>query len=556
MPGSLNPSDGPRPTASDAEKAVWKALETRLPTGWTAWHSLKIRNPAGYLGEGDFVLAHPERGLLVLEVKGGLIRQEGGQWSSNGTLLEKSPLDQARNDLDKLLRRLDDFGSHPPSWGAAAVFPDTELDRQPDQDDLNGVILGREQLHWFSESFPGVVKRALPAPRADRARGDWMKRLHKLWGESFIPSLSLGARVVMGEEKRLALDDFQLFALDALAEQNEALVQGGAGTGKTLIAAEAARRAAADGKKVLLLCFTQPLRKWLATRLAGTGVEVQTVSGLAKLVAEAHTGPWGAKDLTDSELWRQYYESAMDACEQRWDVVLVDEAQDFPFEAWCFVKALSDGHRLWAFHDPDQGFWKDRSPPADLFPPPFMLTRGQRSPAGTAALARGYLGRTGGEAAIKKALADETLALVPCPGSTRTVDCVAELVERLLSQGLLPSDIGVVSLRGQTARDALHRQPRLGRHDFALADADDMEDRLVVDSFLRWKGLERPVIVVADVAVGLSELGTRMHIALTRALTAVRVVAPAGDSSGTWPGLAAIVSRGAKLFAGEAGDRT
>ncbi len=340
MPGILNPSEAPRPTCSDAEKTVWKALRTRLPKGWTAWHSLKIRDPKGYLGEGDFVLAHPERGLLVLEVKGGLIRQEGGQWSSNGTPLDKAPLDQARGYLGKLLERLDDFGSCPPAWGAAAVFPDTEFEKQPDQDDLSGVVIGTTQLHWFAESFPGVLKRALPAASPDKARGDWTKRLHKLWGDTWLPSLSLGARVVLGEERRLALDEFQLFTLDALAEHDRALVQGGAGTGKTLIAVEAARRAATDGKKVLLLCFTQPLRKWLSARLSGTGVEVHTVSGFAKELAEAATGPWGAKDLTDSELWRKYYESAMDCCEPRWDVVLVDEAQDLLYEAWFFVRTL------------------------------------------------------------------------------------------------------------------------------------------------------------------------------------------------------------------------
>ncbi len=67
------------------------------------------------------------------------------------------------------------------------------------------------------------------------------------------------------------------------------------------------------------------------------------------------------------------------------------------------------------------------------------------------------------------------------------------------------------------------------------ADADDMDGKLVADSFLRWKGLERPVIVVADVSPDLSEFATRMHIALTRALTAARVVG--APSAKGWPGL-------------------
>jgi hypothetical protein len=64
-----------------------------------------------------------------------------------------------------------------------------------------------------------------------------------------------------------------------------------------------------------------------------------------------------------------------------------------------------------------------------------------------------------------------------------------------------------------------------------------MEERLVADTFLRWKGLERPAIIVADVpAGGLARFGTRMHIALTRTLVAARIVAPPRDPA-TWPGL-------------------
>jgi hypothetical protein len=42
--------------------------------------------------------------------------------------------------------------------------------------------------------------------------------------------------------------------------------------------------------------------------------------------------------------------------------------------------------------------------------------------------------------------------------------------------------------------------------------------------------------VVADVDPSVSRFGTRMHIALTRALIAARVVAPPAGQ-GRWPGL-------------------
>ncbi len=52
-----------------------------------------------------------------------------------------------------------------------------------------------------------------------------------------------------------------------------------------------------------------------------------------------------------------------------------------------------------------------------------------------------------------------------------------------------------------------------------------MEERLVADSFLRWKGLERPAVIVTDLPDGdLSQLGIRMYVALTRALVCARLV--------------------------------
>jgi hypothetical protein len=530
MPGPIFPSDAPRPAASHAERQVWERLKRQLPNGWTAWHSLKVRTRQGYLGEGDFVLGHPERGLLVLEVKGGAVEARGGHWYSNAVRLDPAPLQQALGFQSKLLSRLADCGCQPPAFGAAAAFPDTEFENQPDQDDLRGAVIGRAQLAWLAEALPAVVERALPAPRA--AIGDWMKALHRLWGETWVPALSLGRRVELERERRLDLDEVQLGVLDALAEQDRVLVQGGAGTGKTLVAAEAARREAAAGRRALLTCFTQPLCRWLQARLEGSGVEVQTVSGLAKQLAEGVDGPWHGENLTETEVWRRYYERAAEVCEPRWDAIVVDEAQDLMFEAWYFLESLARGRRLWAFHDPGQGFWKDRSPPADLFGRPFHLARGKRSPPGVAALAARYLGQRHDQAAIDRALDERTLRAVAAGAAIPTAETVGKVIDQFLGEGVALADIGVVSLRGQSAADAVHRARSLGRHAFVHADAGDMADRLVADSFLRWKGLERPVIVVADVAEGVSELGTRMHIALTRALTAAVVVAPAGVTAG------------------------
>jgi hypothetical protein len=517
------PREEPRPARSSGERAVWSALRNGLPPGWSAWHSLRLRDARGFLGEGDFVLAHPSRGLLALEVKGGRIEQRDGRWYSNGTPLDEAPRDQAERFLDKLRRRLAEAGCAPPAWGAAVCFPDTAFDRQPSEDDLAGVVLGASHLPYLKEALPPVIDRALPEARPPR--GPWIDQLHRMWGETWVPSLSLGTRARALAERRCALDPVQLGILDGLLENERVLVQGGAGSGKTLLAAEAARRQAAAGRKVLLLCFTQPLRKWLASRLEPAGVEVQTVSGFAKGIVDAADGGSAPDAATRSEYWKDVLLRAGELCERRWDTIVVDEAQDLEDEAWLLVQELASGRGLWAFHDPAQTFWTDRHPPAHLFGTSFKLPRGQRSPPGIEALANRFAGAAADEGAVAAAIADGTLAFVAAPSPTSVADKVGEEIDRLLSGGLAPGDVGVVSLRGRTGQDAIFARERIGRHAFVGADDDDMEQRLVADSFLRWKGLERPAIVVADLPEGeLSRLGIRLYVALTRALLCARLV--------------------------------
>jgi hypothetical protein len=83
-------------------------------------------------------------------------------------------------------------------------------------------------------------------------------------------------------------------------------------------------------------------------------------------------------------------------------------------------------------------------------------------------------------------------------------DKIGAEVDRRLSDGLELGDIAIVSLRGQTAPDAIFNHERVGRHALVRADAADMAERLVADSFLRWKGLERSAVIVTDLPEGSS----------------------------------------------------
>ena len=456
----IHPRDTFRPTSSKAEQAVWSALRKHMPPGWYGWHSLRIRDRYAYEGEGDFILAHPDRGFLVLEVKGGQVEQRDGRWFQNGEPMPKAPLEQGTGFARKLSLRLRDANCAAPAYGAAVCFPDTYVGAQPSQDNLTGLVIGQGELPYLEDALPPMMTRAFPEARP--AKGHWIEALHRLWGETWVPSLALGTRAKEALDRRLGLDPTQLEVLDGLLDNDRALVQGGAGSGKTLVAAEMARRLAGAGQKVLLLCFTAPLQKWLASRLDGSGVDVVTVSGLAKRLVDSSGGAPAAPVITGVEAWGDLFARASDHCRRDWDVVIVDEAQDLQFEAWVLVSNLAEGKRLFAFHDPGQGFWVDRKPPRDLFKAFYPLPRQLRGPPGVRALSDRILGKPFDAAALSAARADGTIGVV-----TRTEPDLGAGQDRC---GGGPAPLGRARRRADRDRLATrpacrghHSQPDAGR---------------------------------------------------------------------------------------------
>jgi hypothetical protein len=122
-----------------AELKVFNALRN-LPDKYRVFYGLHWqdrREDYGVReGEADFIIAHPDQGVIVLEVKGGGIRfdAESGKWHSqsrDGTVYEiTDPVDQGRRNHYEILKKLENL----PAWKLtplniwhAVCFPDVRL---------------------------------------------------------------------------------------------------------------------------------------------------------------------------------------------------------------------------------------------------------------------------------------------------------------------------------------------------------------------------------------------------------------------------------------------
>src|SRR5438034_6106147 len=224
---------------------------------------------------------------------------------------------------------------------ASTCFPDVAFSAPPSQDDLSRTALGEQHLRWLDQALPSLVEHALPAPRSQR--GNWVGRLHELWGETWKPRLSLGQRAHISAEDRVMLDAGQLAILDGLQENSRVLVEGAAGSGKTLLAREVALRLAGAGRRVLLLTFTGALARWLCECTTGEGLEVAPIRRFAlDLLGRAGIGSSAPSDASGWEdVSLRAAADALPRLDAPCDAVVLDEAQDLAAGYWDLIEELA-----------------------------------------------------------------------------------------------------------------------------------------------------------------------------------------------------------------------
>lgn len=231
-------------------------------------------------------------------------------------------------------------------------------------------------------------------------------------------------------------------------------------------------------------------------------------------------------------------EAALDGMpdvKERWDTVIVDEGQDMGENDWCLIEECAEKRgRLGVFMDDTQAFL-ERMGVGEEFEARCMkdrLGKPYRCPEGIQALADAYVRMKGnggedwpaaGLSKVKAAVEEKVIKVVGCEEG-KVHDAVGSEINNLLGEGFKGSEIAVISLRGMDLKENIMHRDKIGMHQVVLATDEIASERIVCDTFMRFKGLERPAVVVTDLRYVKNRLGTRMNIALTRALGVVRIV--------------------------------
>lgn len=262
---TITAAETPR-LANGAERKVWQSLIDGLEPGDLVIPGKRVTD---HLKDHDvdFFVAIEGAGIVCLEVKGGEVWHDGHAWRQKrrGREVEIDPVRQARvacYALRAFIESDDRWTQGRLRWDHVVVLPNTDL---PDDFALpecpRWKVIDRTDL-------PDIVtklREILHAQELDRpllGRAGIAQLSESLSGRG-LPQRTVVSRALENEDAADILTEHQAVILDAVRLLNRVEIRGGAGSGKTFLAMEQARRLARAGQRVALVCYSHGLASYL-----------------------------------------------------------------------------------------------------------------------------------------------------------------------------------------------------------------------------------------------------------------------------------------------------
>ncbi|MGA9796678.1 MAG: NERD domain-containing protein [Rhizomicrobium sp.] len=516
-------------STSDAELRFLKALNDQLSSEFAVLHSVAwISKPSarGALdGEADILIAHPRFGVLVIEVKGGRISLDypNRRWTStdrHGAEHQiKNPFDQAKRSKFGILEKLKEH----PGWqrlrvrrfniGHAAFFPDIGDGGRLRGPDAPQAIIGdqgdiKSLANWVARAFEHW--RGTSEDGLDEIGTSGVEMVASIFARIATTRPLLSARIKSEEEQRIQLTQAQAAILDMLQRQRRALIAGGAGTGKTLIAREKAVRLASEGMRTLLICFNRGLADHLREQCKGVSqLDVATFHQVCHhwiarakadlgrdFLAEAKRDHPRADEF--NQLMPLALANAIDVLGPAYDAIVVDEGQDFGDEFWMPIEMLLASLEqgiFYVFLDENQDIYR-RSAQIPVRSEPMVLDRNCRN---TGAIHEAAYRHYRGALVKPSGIDGVAVEAIHANGAERQIQSIVTLASKLITQeGIAAHNICVLICDGREkshferllASSPLPKAAKLGRLE------DYGTNVLTVDTVARFKGLERDVVVL------------------------------------------------------------
>ncbi len=376
IPSVLSPE-----VKSNAERKVFEWFQSAPDTDdWIVLHSLGIISHKHLIyGEIDFLVLAPGLGIFALEVKGGRIRRENGIWYFKDKYDHedhrcRGPFDQARDGIfsviESLKARLDTSHLYLKNifFGYGVMFPDVEytsigIDEVQWQvfDCLNGRKVKEyiRKLAYASKILWENIYGTLPLGKIPDKED--IQYITSLLRGDFEYTLSLRTQIKNADDAIIRMTAEQYRCLDQLDDNPRCLIQGLAGSGKTLLALEEVKKSVARGEKVALFCFNANLADWfthyfknqpdiLRPLFIGTFHSFMRQLSNKNVLIPSYPRSPDALTKYYQETLPQYASLVLKHTESSFEKIIIDEAQDLISDPYldvlnaCLSKGFRRGH--------------------------------------------------------------------------------------------------------------------------------------------------------------------------------------------------------------------
>ena len=477
--------------------------------------------------EIDFVVLLRGVGIVCVEVKGGEVWHNGTEWQQrqhDGKVKTIHPVRQvreARYALRKFIERDPRWTQGRVRWNHVVVFPKSSVPQEFALPDCpRWMVIDRDEVGHIGSLLRDVAlnqKTHLPL-LADAA----VEQFRTALDGRGLPQRDVVARAEDNEDAADILTKQQAVILSAVQLLNRVEIRGGAGSGKTFLAVEQARRLADQGQRVALICYSHGLASYLRRITAEWSRRKQP-----GYVGEFHSlgVQWGAPEGPDenerTEETSRFFEHDLPATMlqlaaelpdgKRFDSIVIDEAQDFADSWWePVLAALRDPESggLYVFIDEGQRvFDRQGTPPVPLVP--LILDQNIRNTRQIATAFQSlvdhqmrFLGGDGPE-----------VRFVAC-GPDDGFDTGDDEVERLLDDSWRPGDIALLTTGSRHPEQVARQEGGNAAYWDSFWDAD----QVFYGHVLGFKGLERrAVVLVVNDRYALERARERLYVGLSRA---------------------------------------
>ncbi|MGN0814746.1 MAG: AAA domain-containing protein [Candidatus Coproplasma sp.] len=355
IPSAISPN-----VKSSAERKIYEWFKNDPVTkDWVVFHSLGIENHQTVVfGEIDFLVCASNLGVFALEVKGGRISRKDGVWvytDKYGIEHEKvrGPFEQASEGMysvkQELQKRTTSQDVKNALCGYGVMFPDIEyvnsdidVAQQEIFDRRDGQFVGRyikRLADYTKNKFRD--KRVFVVYPSEQDINEIVNVLRR----DFDKALPLSTKLEYSEKNLISLTDEQYRCIDGLALNKRCLINGSAGTGKTILAIKHVKDSVVKGKKVGFFCFNKLLARELKRHFENDDSLKPDYIGSLTEYAESLVRKHRLYDFSKIENLSEFYKEtlpvlALDAIGIegiKFDKIVIDEAQDLMTDGYLMV---------------------------------------------------------------------------------------------------------------------------------------------------------------------------------------------------------------------------